>query len=141
MTEDRQGRFVIPPKGYTPEFWRQLLRLHTILVWARWILVGCCCLLLGLPSLWLLRNEVGMLQRYFTWPAVRYALAFNPLPTTGLLICITLILSTLIWQSRNIIFGLPLRERKRLERQLQRINQQGPTHPLWHIVRDGDERR
>lgn len=82
-----------------------------------------------------------MLQRYFTWSAVRYALAFNPLPTAGLLICTTITLSTLIWQSRNIILGLPLRERKRLERQLQRINQQGPTHPLWRIVRDEVGRR
>ena len=125
---------VISPEGYLPDVWRQLLRLHRILVWARWILVGTCTAVLGIPSLWALRGEIAMLGDYFTWPGLRYALIFNPWPTLGLALCLGLVLSTLIWQSRNILFGLPLREVKRLERQLQQINQQGTSHPLWSLV-------
>lgn len=75
-----------------------------------------------------------MLRAYFTWPALRYALAFNLVPTIGLALCLALVLSTLIWQSRNILLGVPRRDVKRLERQLQRINNYGPSHPLWGIV-------
>ncbi len=138
MLGDRRNEFVISPEGYTPQFWQQLMQLHGLLVLARWILVGGCCLFIGLPSLWALRGEVQMLQTYFTWPALRYALAFNPAPAIGLLLCVALIASTLVWQSRNILWGLPRREQKRLERQLQSINQQGTSHPLWGIVHRND---
>ncbi|MGF1516029.1 MAG: hypothetical protein ACFB5Z_20350 [Elainellaceae cyanobacterium] len=141
MIGDRRDGYVISKKGYTPEFWRQLLRLHELIVWARWLIVGGCCLLIGLPSLWMLRTEVQMLQQYFTWPALRYALAFNPVPTMGLFICVALVFSTLFWQSRNIVLGLSLRETKRLERQLQQINQQGPSHPLWRFLRPAKVKR
>lgn len=97
-------------------------------------MTAACWIALGLPSLWALREELRMMGDYFTWPALRYALAFNLLPTLGLTLCLSLMLSTLIWQSRNIVLGLPLRDIKRLERQLQRINNHGPSHPLWDIV-------
>ncbi|MEO0406209.1 MAG: hypothetical protein AAF289_02545 [Cyanobacteria bacterium P01_A01_bin.135] len=129
-----QRNAVISPEGYLPEFWQQLLQLHRLLVWARWLIVGTCCLLFGIPSLWALRSEIAMLRDYFTWPALRYALLFNPIPAVGLALCQALMLSTLIWQSRNSLFGLPLREVKRLERQLEQINRQGPAHPLWPFV-------
>jgi hypothetical protein len=43
-------------------------------------------------------------------------------------------LGILVWQIRNWLFGLPKRERKRLEKAVLRIRQQGPSHPLWKFV-------
>jgi hypothetical protein len=40
----------------------------------------------------------------------------------------------LIWQSRNILLGIPEGEKQRLEKQVCRIRQQGQTHPLWKWV-------
>jgi hypothetical protein len=85
-------------------------------------------------SLWGLRSEIDLWRDYFTWTAVRYGLAYNPLPTFGLALCIGMTVTVLIWQSRNIAFGISQRQTKRLERQLLSIRQQGKSHPLWKWV-------
>jgi hypothetical protein len=43
-------------------------------------------------------------------------------------------LAVLIWQSRNILFGLPENEQRRLEQQVLRIREQGQSHPLWKWI-------
>jgi len=42
--------------------------------------------------------------------------------------------SVLVWQSRNILWGLPLAEQEKLKKQVYRIRQQGSSHPLWKWV-------
>ncbi|HYW19767.1 MAG TPA: hypothetical protein VE956_10725 [Nodularia sp. (in: cyanobacteria)] len=115
-------------------FTQQVQRLHQLTVYGRWFFVGCLWLTIAPFSLWNLRSELALLQQYFTWVAVRYGLFYNPLSTLGLAFCIGTTVSTLVWQSRNILLGLPQREQQRLEKQVLRIRQQGQTHPLWKWV-------
>lgn len=117
-----------------PSFVSQVQRLHQLTVYGRWLFVGLLWLSIGSLSLWGLRSEIALWQQYFTWVAVRYGLYYNPLPTFGLAICIGMTASVLVWQSRNILLGVPPQEQRRLEQQVCRIRQQGPSHPLWKWV-------
>jgi uncharacterized membrane protein len=117
-----------------PIFKQQVQRLHQLTVYGRWLVVGLLWVSIGFLSLWGLRAEIVLWRQYFTWVAVRYGLYYNPLPTFGLALCIGMTVSVLVWQSRNILLGLPSEEQQRLEKQVYRIRQQGPSHPLWKRV-------
>jgi hypothetical protein len=117
-----------------PAFIEQVQRLHQLTVYGRWLFVGCLWLIIAPACLWNLRAEFPLLKQYFTWVAVRYGLMFHPLSTLGLAFCMGMTVSVLVWQSRNILIGLPQSEKQRLEKQVCRIRQQGPTHPLWKWV-------
>lgn len=117
-----------------PIFKQQVQKLHNLTVYGRWLVVALLWLTIGSLSLWGLRSEIALLQQYFTWVAVRYGLFYNPLPTFGLGLCIGMTVSVLVWQSRNILLGLPQQEQQRLEQQVHKIRQQGPSHPLWKRV-------
>ncbi len=130
-------------ESQTPDRWfnaydlqqrQQLTRLHELTVYTRWALVSALWLTVVPFSLWELRADIALWQVYFTWAAVRYALLYNPVAALGLTLTVALTLSTLMWQSRNILLGLPTAEIHRLERQLQRIHRQGVSHPLWRWV-------
>jgi hypothetical protein len=116
-----------------PTFIAQVQRLHRITVYGRWALVGVTWLIVGLPSLWGLRSDIELMLAEFTWASLRYTLSlyYSPLPTIGLIFCISITTAVLVWQSRNILFGMPAEEKNRLEQKLLRIRQQGPSHPLW----------
>jgi hypothetical protein len=121
-------------KDTDPDFNQQVQSLHQLQVAARWLFV-CFLWLTVVPlCLWDLHKEIELWRQYFTWVAVRYGLYYHPLATLGLSFCIGMTLAVLIWQSRNILMGLPEAEKQRLEQQLWRIRQQGPSHPLWKWV-------
>lgn len=115
-------------------FKQQVQRLHQLSVYGRWLFVALLWSSIAPLSLWGLRSEIALWRQYFTWVAVRYGLYYNPLPTLGLAFCIAMNVSVLVWQSRNILLGLPRQEQQRLEQQVRRIRQQGPSHPLWKWV-------
>lgn len=115
-------------------FIQQVQRLHQLTVYGRWLFVGCLWVIIAPVSLWDLRSEFLLWRQYFTWVAVRYALAFHPFATVGLAFCIGMTVSVLVWQSRNILIGLPQPEKQRLEKQVCQIRQQGSSHPLWKFV-------
>ncbi|MGV0028438.1 hypothetical protein [Phormidesmis priestleyi] len=117
-----------------PGFQSAVQRLHELTVLMRWLLALGSWLTIGLLSLWDLREPIALLRQYFTWAALRYGLAYHWPASVGLGLCVGVTLSTLIWQSRNILFGLPLIERQRLEKQVLKIHQQGQSHPLWKWV-------
>jgi hypothetical protein len=129
-----------------PEFQAAIERLHRVTVWGRWGFVLFLWLTIGALCLWQLRSELLLLQDHFTWVGVRYALSRYRLPGWGksaiglgvpgfgLGCCLAMTLSVLIWQSRNIIWGLPEAEQKRLHASTLKIHQQGPSHPLWRWV-------
>lgn len=112
----------------------QVQRLHQIAVGGRWLFVGLLWLTVGSVSMWGLRHEIFLWQQYFTWVAVRYGMYHNPLPAFGLSLCIGMTTAVLVWQSRNILLGIPPQYRKYLEGSVCRIRQQGSTHPLWKWV-------
>jgi hypothetical protein len=115
-------------------FQQEVERLYRLTVWMRWLVVMMLWLTVGAASLWALRDSIALLRDYFTWAAVRYSVIFQRVPAIGLAFCIGMTTAVLSWQSRNLLFGLPLQERQHLERQVQRIRQQGSSHPLWHWV-------
>lgn len=115
-------------------FEEQLQRLHQLTVYSRWLFVGFCWLVIAPLGIWGLREEFELWREYFTWAAVRYAIAYNRLSAVAIAFCIGITTSVLVWQSRNILFGMPDAERQRLENQLRRIHAAGPRHPLWKWV-------
>ncbi len=119
-----------------PTFTLQVEKLHRLTVYGRWALVGLTWLGVGLPSLWGLRSDIQLMLAEFTWASLRYTLSlyYSPLPTMGLIFCISITTAVLFWQSRNILFGMPLEERNRLERQVLRIREQGQSHPMWKWI-------
>lgn len=117
-----------------PTFQQQVQRLHELTVWGRWLVVLAAWLVLAPLCLWQLRYPISLILDYFTWAAVYYGLYFQPWPALGLAFCVALTTAVLVWQSRNILFGLPPRTQLRLERQVLTIRRQGESHPLWRLV-------
>jgi hypothetical protein len=112
----------------------EIQRLHRLTVYGRWMVVVVLWLTVGLLSLWQLRFRIQLLMDSFTWVAVRYGLAYHQGAAFGLFLCLGMTAATLTWHARNLVFGLPKQEQLRLQQQLMRIQQQGPTHPLWRWV-------
>jgi hypothetical protein len=117
-----------------PTFQIQVRRLYQLTVYARWLVVSILWLTVGSWSIWTLRREIGLWLEYFTWSAVRYALAYNRLAAVGLGLCLGATTAVLVWQSSNILWGLPPEQQRRLERQVRRIRERGSSHPLWKWV-------
>ena len=117
-----------------PNFQAAVQRLHELTVYGRWLTVLGLWLTVGSVSFWSLRYPISLLRQYFTWAAMRWALIFQPLPALGLGLCVAMTLAVLVWQSRNILVGLPKVERQRLEKQVLKIAEQGSSHPLWKWV-------
>lgn len=115
-------------------FKAQVQQLHRLMVYSRWLVIAILWITVAPLSLWGLREEIALLQNHFTWSAVRYGLAYNRFAALGLGLCIGLTTATLVWHSRNILFGLPAVEQRRLEQQVSKILQQGPSHPFWKWV-------
>lgn len=122
------------PLAADPVLAREMERLHRLGVWGRWCLVIGLWLTIGALSLWHLRDDIALMLDYFTWASVKYTIAFNRVPSMGLGLCIGITAGVLIWQSRNILFGLPDRERKQLAQRVIQIREKGPKHPLWRYV-------
>ncbi|MCY7272201.1 MAG: hypothetical protein LH702_00280 [Phormidesmis sp. CAN_BIN44] len=122
----------VPEKD--PTFQSAVQRLHELTVYGRWLTVLGLWLTIGSLSLWNLRYPISLLQDYFTWAAVRWGIVFQPLPAMGLGLCVSMTIAVLVWQSRNILVGLPKSERQRLEKQVLKIREQGSSHPLWKWV-------
>jgi len=115
-------------------FAQEVQRLHQLQVYGRWFFVSFLWLTIAPVCLWNLRAEIVLWRQYFTWVAVRYGLFYHPMATLGLAFCIGVTTAVLVWQSRNVLLGLPQQEKQRLEKQVFRIRQQGPSHPLWRWV-------
>lgn len=88
----------------------------------------------GLLSLWWLRSDFQELGEYFTWSAVRATIFFKRVPSVGLISCFALTFGLLLSESRQILFGLSAGERSRLLTQLNKINEQGSSHPQWKVI-------
>ncbi len=118
----------------SPELKRQMQRLYQLSVYGRWLVVGVLWLAIAPICLWQLRGELSLWRQHFTWTAVRYAIAYNRLPSLGLAFCIAITTAVLVWQSRNILLGIPTAEENRLRKQVLKITRQGRSHPLWRWV-------
>ncbi|MDX1976641.1 MAG: hypothetical protein SFT94_03125 [Pseudanabaenaceae cyanobacterium bins.68] len=115
-------------------FQRQILRLHQVQTWGRWLFNLSLWLTLGTLSIWSLQQDIALWLEYFTWAAVRVSLQHNRLAFFGLGFCVANTLATLVWQSWHILCGFSGAERASLSQQIQKISQQGEKHPLWRWV-------
>lgn len=121
--------------NFDPDLKKQVHRLYQITIYARWVVVVCCWFTLGLFGIWGLREEFSLWQEYLTFAAVRYGLAYNLLPSFCLTFCIGITAAVLARQSLYFIRGgISAKERKTLEKQVQKISETGPSHPLWKWV-------
>ena len=109
-------------------------RLHRLTVYGRWSLVGCSWLILAPLGIWGLRSEIPLWREHLTWVSLRYGIAYNPIPSLLLAFCLGLTMAVLVWQSRNVLLGMPIRERYRLEKWVREIEGTGSAHPLWRWV-------
>jgi hypothetical protein len=123
-----------PELELDPVFKNQLDNLYRLTVYWRWSVIGMLWLTIGAYSLWELRYPISLIQEYFTWAAVKYGLVFQPIPAFGLCLCVGMMTGTLVWQSRNSIWGLPKKERQQLIAKVCQIRKQGNSHPLWKWV-------
>ncbi len=111
-----------------------VLRLHRLTVWLRWIVAAALWLTVAPISIWNLRSEISLWLDYFTWVAVWYGVRAHLWAGIGLGLCVAMTLGILLWQSRNIVWGLPPKEQRTLERYVRQIHSQGTSHPLWEWV-------
>lgn len=116
------------------ELYHAVVRLHQLTVLGRWCFVLLLWLTVGTVSIWQMIPNIRLTLEHFTWASVRMAFRYNYWAGIGLTLCVALTFSVLLWQSRNIVFGLPTLDQKRLVERLLRIRQQGPSHPLWKWV-------
>ena len=114
-----------------PKFIADVQRLHQLAVTGRWLVVLGLWLTVGIASLWGLRYPISLMREYFTWAALRNGMIHDYIPAIGLAFCIGLTIAVLVWQSRNILFGLPKDYQQHLEKTVLKIRQQGESHPLW----------
>jgi len=117
-----------------PQFEQQVQRLYQLTVYARWLVVGLLWLTIAPFALWSMRSEFALWLDYFTWTALRYSFAYNRFATFGLVLCIGMTISALVWQIRHSLGKLPTAERQRLEKQVLQIRRKGKNHPLWKWV-------
>ncbi len=117
-----------------PVFKNQIERLYRLHVYGRWAVIGLLWVTIGGYSLWELRDQIELIREDFTWAAVKYGLIFQPISAVGLALCVGITTGTLVWQSRNLIWGLPKPERERLAKQVCQLRKQGSSHPLWKWV-------
>ena len=120
--------------NYQPNFRKQVQRLYNLTIYGRWLFVFVCWISLGSASIWGLQAEITLWREHFTWAALRYALIYNRLPAICLAFCIGITIAVLVRQSSNMLLGIPIKERNRLEEQVKKINALGPSHPLWKWV-------
>ena len=144
---ERDRSLLASPDPNSYEWWKtrvlspEASRLLKLQEQVRWGIVVLCWLAIGLPCLWALRIEIWRLLEFFTWAGVRYGIVYRPLPGFGLVLCVSVSLSTLLWQSYREVFGLSGRERRELERLATMVRKQGPTHFLWRWVVGSDRVR
>lgn len=116
------------------DFQQKVNRLYQLSIYSRWLVAISSWLTLGVYAIWSLRSEIALCLDYFTWAAVYYGLHFNFLPTLCLAFCVGSTMSVLLWQSRNLIWGLPEIEQRKLARQVEKIMARGTKHPLWKWI-------
>lgn len=124
----------MPMRETNSDLSHKVERLYQLTVYVRWAFIIFSWLTVGAYGIWGLRAEIALWLDYFTWSAVYYGLHFNLVSTICLAYCIGLTVSVLVWQSRNIIWGLPAKERQQLERQVKKILHRGVKHPLWKWI-------
>ena len=121
-------RSLYPEADFEDDFVAFLHRCTTI---GRWLFVLLLWLSFGIPAIWSLRDEIHLWYKAFTWVAVLYGFQAHLWSSFALAFCVGMILSTLVWQSRNILWGLSPAELARLSHYAHHLRQQRTSSTLW----------
>ena len=111
-----------------------LEKLYRLTIYIRWLFVLFAWLTLGSYGFWQLRGDYQLWRDYFTWTAVRYALAFNPVAAFCLFLCLGLTGAVLIRHSLYLLFGISSTQQEYFRQQAQKIYSKGATHPFYTWV-------
>ena len=95
----------LPDLELDPVFKNQIDRLYRLHLYSRWVTIVLLWATVGAYSLWELRYPIELIRDDFTWAAVKYGLIFQPIAAIGLAVCVGMMTGTLLWQSRNSIWG------------------------------------
>ncbi|MEM8501687.1 MAG: hypothetical protein AAF716_00870 [Cyanobacteria bacterium P01_D01_bin.1] len=125
MSDERAKELEALRQAMMRTWWRTCLSL--------WLTVG-------LVSLWWVRDDLIEISEYFTWAAVRSIFLYSRLAGMGIALCVGLTFALLVSESRQILWGMSAEERSRLSAQLDRIHEQGASHPQWNLIRHARER-
>jgi hypothetical protein len=101
----------------------------------RWLLVLLLWMTLGAWSCWDMRESLSQLSEYVSMTGLRYSLFFHLWGGgTGLIICVSLTLSSLFWQIGQSLWKISDRERQHLETRVQKIQNIGTKHLFWRWI-------
>lgn len=112
----------------------RIQRLIDVQTALRWLFSLGLWLTLGSFCLWQLRGEIALMGEFFTWTALRSVIQYRPLPSLGVVFCLSTTVATLVWQSQHILFGFSHQENLRMVKYIQGIEAKGKKHPLWWWV-------
>jgi hypothetical protein len=112
----------------------QIAKLQQLIVWQRWLFIAVMWLTLGWWSLWELRDSLVLLREYFSWAGVIYGFYFHLRGGFGLMVCVILTCSSIIWQISHIFWGSSVREIHQLGVMVEKIQEKGPKHWLWYWI-------
>jgi hypothetical protein len=111
---------VLDGETLDPSLKRQVHQLYRRQLSRRWWLILGLWLTVGAYSLWELRYPISLIQEDFTWAAVKYGIAFQPLPSFGLFFCVMMTISNLFRSLSYQLWGIPKDEEKKLAQKVLR---------------------
>jgi hypothetical protein len=113
----------------------QVARLRRIDALMRWGGVALMWLTLGAWSCWEMRESIALLGEYFSFTGLQYSIFFHMWNGgIGLIICVAMTISSLVWQIGRWLWPPSDRERHRLQVRVQQIQAQGSKHLLWRWI-------
>ncbi|EDX85307.1 hypothetical protein S7335_3006 [Synechococcus sp. PCC 7335] len=113
---------------------KELEALRRAMMRTWWRICLFLWLTVGLGCLWWVRDDLIEISEYFTWAAVRSIFLYSRLAGIGIALCVGVTFALLVSESRQILWGLSADERSRLGAQLDRIHEQGKSHPQWQLI-------
>jgi hypothetical protein len=114
---------------------QQVAKLRRVDMYLRWLLVLLLWLTLGVWSCWEMRESLLQLTEYLSLTGLKYSLFFHLWGGGGgLILCLSLTVSSMLWQIGQSFWRLSSRERQILETRVQKIQEQGAKHPLWRWI-------
>jgi hypothetical protein len=114
---------------------QQVAKLRRVDMFLRWLLVLILWLTLGVWSCWEMRESLLQLTEYLSLTGLKYSLFFHLWGGGGgLILCLSLTVSSMLWQIGQSFWRLSPRERQMLETRVQKIQELGTKHPFWRWI-------
>jgi hypothetical protein len=115
-----EGLSLTDLEALAPAFQHQIKLRYRRSIRERWLVIVGLWLTVGIYSLWELRYPISLMGEDFTWAAVKYGIAFQPIPAFGLFFCVMMTISTISRQIRVRLWGLSKEEQQLLAKKVKR---------------------